>query len=166
METTQQNPRWHMEGSAKNHTIKCVENMQKFMHETISVQWHKRLMVLSALFHDIGKPSTTFMGDDGNWHSYGHENVGAKLTREMLWDWDIYEREFIANMVRFHMEPLFVFKQKDPDKAIKRMMSTVPYKALYYLKMSDLLAAEQDPEFSTKEQDVVIVENFLKRCEE
>ena len=166
LEKTQQNPRWHMEGNVLNHVKKTCEYMQKFMSEKVTSPWYKRLMVLSALFHDIGKPSTTFMGNDGNWHSYGHENVGAKLTREMLWDWNLYEREFIANMVKYHMEPLFVFKQKDSDKAIKRMMSTVPYQALYYLKMSDLLAAEQDPEFSTKEQDKAIVNDFLKRCEE
>jgi putative nucleotidyltransferase with HDIG domain len=166
LEKTQQNPRWHSEGNALEHTKLCVENMYNFMIDDVRSTYYKRLMMLSALFHDIGKPSTTFMGEDGNWHSYVHEKVGAKLTREMLWDWKLYDREFISHMVLYHMEPLFVFKQKDPDKAIKRMMSVLPYKSLYYLKMSDLLAAVQDPEFSTKEQDKQIVENFLTRCDE
>lgn len=168
MDKTEQNPRWHSEGTAKEHTILVVNNMFKQVEGDnfeVGYSLHKRrLLILAALFHDVGKPNTTFKGKDDNWHSYGHENVGEKLARRMLWDWDIKDREFICHLVKYHMSPLFVFKQNDPDTAIKRMMSSVDWVSLERLKMCDLLGAIQDPEFSTKEQDKQIIEAFGKRC--
>lgn len=165
MRNTQQNPRWHMEGSAKDHTQLMCENMFKFVVEHYSqcTLERQRLLMLSALFHDIGKPSTTFLGEkDNQWHSYGHENVGEKLTREMLWDWPLYQREYICNMVKYHMSPLFFKKQKNPEMAVRKMVSILPYSDLYYLKMADLLGALQDPETSTKEKDIETLKEFYE----
>lgn len=163
MENTQQNPRWHSEGSALEHTKLVCKNMFKFMEEDAEKSLHeKRLMMLSALFHDIGKPKTTFKGEkDGNWHSYGHESVGSKLTREMLWDWPIYDREYIAHMVKWHMEPLFFERAKNPRDVVDKITKTLPYYDIYRLKMCDLEGAIQKPNCSTKEEDRKILERFL-----
>ena len=137
MRNTQQNPRWHMEGTAKDHTHLVCQNMRTLLDENDThYSFHQqRLLMLSALFHDIGKPQTTFLGEkDGNWHSYGHDIVGSKLAREMLWDLPFYEREYICNMVKYHMVPLFVHKSKDVKKRIKEITSIVPYFDLYLLK--------------------------------
>ncbi len=37
----------------------------------------------TALFHDIGKPSCYFMGEDGQGHFYGHRDVSADLFHEI-----------------------------------------------------------------------------------
>ena len=165
MRNTQQNPRWHMEGTAKDHTLLVCKNMSQFVNEHYSqcTLERQRLLMLSALFHDIGKPSTTFLGEkDNQWHSYGHENVGEKLTREMLWDWPMYQREYICNMVKYHMSPLFFQKQKNPKSVVRKMVSILPYSDLYYLKMADLLGALQNPECSTKERDIEILKAFYE----
>ena len=138
MEKTQQNPRWHMEGNVMQHTRLVCENMMKqLINDERCVRYsfyQKKLLMLAALFHDIGKPQTTFLGEkDGNWHSYGHDVVGAKLAREMLWDWPLYEREFICSMIKHHMEPLFVHKSNNVEKRIKEITSVVPYFDLYLL---------------------------------
>jgi putative nucleotidyltransferase with HDIG domain len=39
---------------------------------------------LSALLHDIGKPHTRSLGDEGRIHFYNHEVVGAELAAERL----------------------------------------------------------------------------------
>jgi len=39
---------------------------------------------LAALFHDIGKPSTKTVDENGNVHFYSHQIVGAKMTSEIL----------------------------------------------------------------------------------
>ena len=40
---------------------------------------------LAALFHDIGKPRTRRWGEEKkDWTFYGHDVVGAKMTREIL----------------------------------------------------------------------------------
>lgn len=164
MRETQQNPRWHMEGDVLQHTRIVVSNAIRYMEENIDRSLrNKRLFILAALFHDVGKPKTTFKGEkDGNWHSYGHENVGSKIVREMLWNWDIYEREYIAHMVKWHMEPLFYQKAKNPKGVVDKITKDVPYEDIYMLKMCDLEGALQDPSCSTKEQDKVILTEFRK----
>ncbi len=39
---------------------------------------------LSALLHDVGKPQTRSLGDDGRIHFYNHEVVGAEVAAERL----------------------------------------------------------------------------------
>lgn len=165
MKNTQQSPRWHMEGTAFDHTIQTVDNMTIFVIEESDCRTlHEcRLLMLSALFHDIGKPSTTFLGEkDNQWHSYGHDVVGSRIVREMLWDWDIYDREYIAHMVRYHMEPLFFLKSKDPVASVNKITQILPYRDIYLLKMADLEASVQDPQYSTKDADREIVAKFYE----
>jgi len=163
MENTMQNPRWHSEGNTLEHTRLVCKHALGFMEEDTEKNLHeKRLFMLSALFHDVGKPKTTFKGEkDGNWHSYGHENVGSKLAREMLWDWPLYDREYIVHMVKWHMEPLFFEKAKKPRDVVDKITKTLPYYDIYRLKMCDLEGAIQKPSCSTKEEDKKILERFL-----
>lgn len=39
---------------------------------------------LAALLHDIGKPATFSMGDDGVAHYFGHEIESSKIAKEVL----------------------------------------------------------------------------------
>jgi poly(A) polymerase len=41
----------------------------------------KQLIKLSALLHDVGKPSTRHQGDDGKLRFIGHEKKGVKIIR-------------------------------------------------------------------------------------
>ena len=166
MENTQQNPRWHSEGNCLKHVQLTCEHAIRYMEENTDRSLHnKRLFILAALFHDVGKPKTTFVGKDGNFHSYGHEDVGSKIVRQMLWDWPIYEREYIAHMVKWHMSPLFFKKSNNPEDMVNKITKVLPYKDIYALKMADLEGALQDPEFSTKEQDRGILNEFLEIAE-
>jgi poly(A) polymerase len=46
---------------------------------------HQRLLVvLAALFHDIGKPRTRSIDAEGRVRFFRHEEVGAQMTREIL----------------------------------------------------------------------------------
>ena len=63
---------------------------------------------LSALFHDVGKPPTLSVDENGDRHFYLHEDVGAKMTREILlrlkYPGDLIDE--VATLVRTHMRPL------------------------------------------------------------
>jgi poly(A) polymerase len=79
--------------------------------------WHHTLLVvantrpddlilrLAALFHDIGKPATRFVDDDGNVRFFGHEEVGAKLTRVVMrrLKFSSAEVDAVTLLVRHHM---------------------------------------------------------------
>src|SRR5262249_40415730 len=54
------------------HTLRALSNLPKAAD---------LLVRLAVLFHDIGKPTTRTADTDGEVHFYGHEDVGAALTR-------------------------------------------------------------------------------------
>lgn len=102
----QQNPKWHGEGTAFDHTVRCVEAAYEHLVEFGYVgTYAKRIAITMILFHDIGKGVTTEF-KNGAWHAYSHEFEGEKITRWLLWDEDQYQRERICSAVRYHMEPL------------------------------------------------------------
>ena len=108
----EQNPVWHSEGNAWEHTKRCVEsvyNKTDFMYAGEDIE-HK-IKVLSVLFHDIGKGVTTEF-KNGAWHSYGHEFAGEKITRRLLWNEPLEVRERICANVRYHMIPLRIADSK------------------------------------------------------
>ena len=115
----EQSPRWHKEGSAWNHTKLVCEEAIKVAKDMPNEE--DRLVFLAAArFHDIGKGPTTKIGKDGNWHSYGHEFEGEKMTRWLLWNEDTWVRERICVLVRYHMEIEFI---QDSDKFLPRLVS-------------------------------------------
>ncbi len=79
---------------------------------------------LSALFHDIGKPRTKRAGKLKPTF-YGHEVVGAKMTKKILEDLK-FSREtitFVSNMVRRHM--FFSDTEQITLSAVRRIVASV-----------------------------------------
>lgn len=80
---------------------------------------------LAALLHDVAKPRTLSVDAAGERHFYGHEVVGADMTREMLsrlrFPNELVER--VAHLVRHHME-LHAYEGMT-DAGIRRMLSRV-----------------------------------------
>lgn len=60
---------------------------------------------LAALFHDIAKPRTRTIDEEGHIHFYGHDQMGAEMTKEILtrlkFPNAVIDRT--ANLVRWHM---------------------------------------------------------------
>ena len=115
----QQSPRWHKEGNVDKHVeMVCNEAIKVARDE---YEGEDRLVFLAAaLFHDIGKGVTTKIGKDGNWHSYGHEFEGEKITRFLLWNEDVWLRERICVLVRYHMEIEFI---PESEKFLPKLVS-------------------------------------------
>jgi len=61
--------------------------------------------VLAVLFHDIGKPATRFVDDEGNTRFFGHESLGAKVSMEILLRLKLPsdEARAVAKLVGAHM---------------------------------------------------------------
>lgn len=62
-------------------------------------------LVLGALLHDVGKPATRLVDMEGRTRFFGHEEVGARMSEEILRRWKFSEREIepVARLVRNHM---------------------------------------------------------------
>ena len=63
---------------------------------------------LAALFHDLGKPATFSMGEDGQGHFYGHPKVSAALAEQILLRLRAPKRlrEEVVRLVEVHDWPL------------------------------------------------------------
>lgn len=71
-----QSPEYHPEGDVFTHT----RLMLSLLAADASLS-----LVLSVLFHDIGKPATySVNAETGKIHFYGHERVGAEMTKDIL----------------------------------------------------------------------------------
>jgi poly(A) polymerase/tRNA nucleotidyltransferase (CCA-adding enzyme) len=81
---------------------------------------------LSAIFHDIGKPATRRFSHETNQYTfYGHEVVGAKMTKKILEKLK-FSRETIENVtkfVRWHM--FFSDTEEISLSAVRRMINNV-----------------------------------------
>ena len=148
----EQSPRWHKEGNAFIHTqMVCNEAVK--VASTIEDPKDRLVFLASALFHDIGKGVTTKIGKDGNWHSYGHEFEGEKMTRLLLWREDIETRERICALVRDHMEIEFIAERDNfLSKLVSMSKAVGNLDLLIKLKECDLRGSIQvDPDMKAIE---------------
>ncbi|MEW5883465.1 MAG: HD domain-containing protein [Armatimonadota bacterium] len=78
------------------HTLDVVRNAA--VHGDLRI-------TLAALFHDVAKPRTKGVDDEGRIRFFGHERVGAEMTREAMrrlrFSRDLTEQ--VAALVRNHM---------------------------------------------------------------
>lgn len=67
-----------------------------------------KIVRFAALFHDIGKPKSFSVGDDGRRHFYGHEVFGAEITESALERLRFGSSEIkrISRLVKHHMRPI------------------------------------------------------------
>lgn len=85
MKTTPQSAIHHAEGDVYLHTQMVLEQVMKNYSSYSEID--KKILELTAIFHDIAKPMTTIF-EDGDWRSPGHAKLGEKVTREILNDLD------------------------------------------------------------------------------
>lgn len=150
----EQNPKWHAEGDAFVHTQKvCAAMVARLKFYRITYKTRPlecKVLMTAALFHDIGKGVTTTF-KKGNWHAYGHEIEGEKITRKLLWDEGYEFREAVCSLVRWHMEPLHIFEAKsEVIEKILKLSKCVNIKQVCLLKFCDLDGSMQADENSKR----------------
>jgi tRNA nucleotidyltransferase (CCA-adding enzyme) len=77
----EQDPTWHPEGDVWQHTLH-VADAAAVIARRDGVD--PLLLVLAAIGHDLGKPTTTVVGPDGRVRAPGHPEAGVAPTRSFL----------------------------------------------------------------------------------
>ena len=101
-----QNPQYHKEGDVWKHTLKVAKEMHKIIN---GITWgisdkDKKILMVAAICHDIGKATTTYFDTKENaWKCKNHGLEGERMTRNLLYNETIEEREEICWLVRWHM---------------------------------------------------------------
>jgi poly(A) polymerase len=94
------------------------------------------VLSLAALFHDVAKPPTRFLDEEGNTRFFGHEHVGERMTKEILKRLKFPQKEVdeVALLVRNHMRlgssPTFSSSAarrllRDMDGEVERLLELV-----------------------------------------
>lgn len=133
----------------------CMETPQKHPHHMYTVGEHvlhslkyvepDRILRLTMLFHDIGKPVTLSTDEEGITHFYEHHYIGTKMTEDILrrlrFDNDTIHK--VCKLVEYHDYGNSV----TPDmRIVRRAVNRVgeemfPY--LFPVKRADVLAQSE-----------------------
>jgi len=108
-----QNSRYH-DLNLADHMIEAVAHAQRIGADPATK--------LALLLHDLGKPATRSIGEDGNAHYYRHEEVGADLAQQILSQLRAPNQvtEDVSQLILHHMR----FNHQTPgDKALRRFIN-------------------------------------------
>ncbi|MGD8244274.1 MAG: HDIG domain-containing protein [Anaerolineae bacterium] len=85
-----------------------AEEMRVHLSVAVSSGRDRRLLLkLGGLLHDIGKPQTRSVDEDGHIHFYNHEPVGARMAaaRLRMLRFSRHEVQRMSTMVKGHLRP-------------------------------------------------------------
>lgn len=134
---------YHGEGDVYIHTCMVVDAL--ICHDDFKSlnKEEQEIAFLTALFHDIAKPVTRKVEDDGRITNTHHSRVGAHMAREILYDmgYDYKKREIICNLIHVHQEPFWVINHEDTlnYKTIKMSLTTSSLKLLALQAKADII---------------------------
>lgn len=122
-----QNSKYH-----ENNLYDHILNVVGYSPEVLEIR-------LAALLHDLGKPSTFSMGEDGVAHYYGHEVESSEIARNVLRRFK-FSNEIIKN-VRILIENHMTFQSVMTDRALRRQIRKVGSDNI--LNLYDLMVADR-----------------------
>ena len=137
-----QEAEWHPEGDVWVHTLMVTDQAAHISRRDNLDAEETLRVVLGALCHDLGKPSTTIF-EDGRWRSKNHEAKGEAPTRAFL------ERlaaphaliDDVVALVVDHLKPFQLYAERDhiKDGAIRRLALRVSIERLVRVSEADFL---------------------------
>jgi tRNA nucleotidyltransferase (CCA-adding enzyme) len=138
-----QEPEWHPEGDVWNHTLMVVDRA----HEEIDDldRPSQIAIMLGALCHDLGKPSTTAVLD-GRIRSLDHEDAGIAPATSLLDRLNVHSiggmdvRREVLGIVAHHLKPGMFHKAGNVgDGAFRRLAQKVNLELLARAARADCL---------------------------
>ena len=136
-----QDPVHHAEGDAGTHTRMVLEALVAEPAWQALGEEARRRLFWAAAFHDVGKPSTTVIEDDGRITSAGHSRAGASIFRSLMWEAGLpmADREAICGIVLAHQLPFWLYERPDVEKMACRVsLSVRPSELLLHAKADAL----------------------------
>ena len=154
-----QSPKHHPEGSVWNHTMLVLDNAAERKH----LSQNPKILMWSALLHDLGKASTTRLRK-GKITSYDHDKWGETLSIKFLKEFTSDEQFInqVSKMVRWHMQILYVTKGL-PFAEIEKMVAEASIDEIALLGLCDRLG-RGDMNLDKKKEEEESIKIFLEKC--
>jgi tRNA nucleotidyltransferase (CCA-adding enzyme) len=138
-----QEPEWHPEGDVWTHTLMVVDQARAL---NVDLDRPRLITVmLGALTHDLGKPSTTAVVD-GRIRSLDHEQAGVEPAVRLLDRLNVQTmegfpvREHVVGIVAHHLKPgMFRKAGNVGDGAFRRLAQKVDLELLARVARADCL---------------------------
>ena len=144
----EQEPEWHPEGDVWTHTLMVVDKARAM---NADLDRPRQLTVmLGAVCHDLGKPSTTAF-IDGRIRSIDHEQAGVEPTLRLLDRLNVHSidgydvRGQVVGLVAQHLKPGMFHKAPNVgDGAFRRLAQKVNLELLARVARADCLGRTGD----------------------
>lgn len=139
------------------HTLKALESLPPDAGPEVR---------LAVLFHDIGKPRTKSVGEDGCAHFYGHQAAGAEMTRRILHrlKFPNAQIERVCQLVGLHMR-IGEYTGQWSDTAVRRLIRDFGDNLDDLFTISHADRAACNPEFNMLDPETVRERVELVRSE-
>jgi tRNA nucleotidyltransferase (CCA-adding enzyme) len=140
----EQEPDWHPEGDVWVHTLMVIDQARSRIDDLERSQ--QITVMLGAVCHDLGKPSTTAFVN-GRIRSMEHEQAGIEPALRVLDRLNVHTidgfdvRRHVIGIVAHHLKPLSFFKSATPvgDGAFRRLAQKVDLELLARVAKADCL---------------------------
>lgn len=162
-----QSKKYHPEGDVWTHTKLVVDAAAAIARRQNLNSEEARILILSALCHDFGKPATTEVHEDGKITSYKHDEVGVELSRKFLSDLMISQeiQDKVTSLVREHM---FIHHksgdQEISDATVRRLAARLFPASIQ--ELANLATADKRGGTLASDQEYSAAELLLKRADE
>lgn len=125
--------------TAQNNLHHCYSVGEHILHSMLEVQPDKVLR-LGMLFHDIGKPQTKTVDENGITHNKGHAVVGERMTTKILrrLKFDNATIRKVTKLVLYHDQEVEA-TPAGVRRAVHRMGEDI-FQMLFAVKKADILA--------------------------
>ena len=93
----------------------------------LPTEQQRLILGYAALFHDLGKPATQSIDEEGEVHFYGHPRESARLAQRIMrrLKFTSRVREGVILLVENHMRILTLATGEPLDKALRRLIHTM-----------------------------------------
>lgn len=168
-EETPQDAIWHAEGNVLIHTGMVLDETYKLIDENDLSKDDQVILILSALLHDISKPTTTYAEHVERENrvcvkATKHEIIGRDYLTYKLLNLGINEYVYkkVISLVAYHNIPkMLVIRNNGKSEYIKHLQM-VDYKLMYLLEVADIKGRI----CHDTEQQLQYLEEYKMFCEE
>ncbi len=118
LEACPQDPIHHAEGNVWIHTRMVLETLLAMPAFQALSAAERNVVYVACLMHDIAKPATTRVEEDGRITAKGHSRLGELMARRILWELGapFALREEVCALIRHHQIPFYLIEREDAQR--------------------------------------------------